>query len=448
MPERSGEIRKAGEVILGKLLAAGEVKSLTYAVVSQMLNQWSAGKPLKLKISGFLNNRIQKQLSLESGYAESSSIIGLFDDAEFRQALLEVLPLISDSLEKMVVLAAGELKTVRQLHETDPLYFSKAFHPVFERLLSAIDFGELKETVESSEEDIAAMIEMINHLLWQHPAKLVILLSFLSNSINTLTSALRISLSKANEAPPDLVSDLITSIMKEIDPEQLVSVIDEYSELIRKVHTGSALIGDPGSPRLEGEMADLVEKIYLSMDYKAFLQARHSIADFGEFIQRRIIERKKDHPDIPLNEYRFYAKSLNRAWRGLNYRLSAIDDLDDEAVNEILKETLSELDTQEAGEVLNNLLLTAGRIREIDPMFLNGLVSQISSQVDWSRLQDLIRPALQSEAEEELTELGRAIIPGIVTGVCRILQPRDDEFEESAARARKALRELLMEKED
>jgi len=43
--------------------------------------------------------------------------------------------------------------------------------------------------------------------------------------------------------------------------------------------------------------------------------------------------------------------------------------------------------------------------------------------------------------------LGRVIVPRLVNGLCDVLSPEDDEYEEDAAAARERLRSLLMGEE-
>jgi hypothetical protein len=43
--------------------------------------------------------------------------------------------------------------------------------------------------------------------------------------------------------------------------------------------------------------------------------------------------------------------------------------------------------------------------------------------------------------------MARAVVPGLVTWICDVIKPVDDEYEDDAARARQALRSLLATQE-
>ena len=57
---------------------------------------------------------------------------------------------------------------------------------------------------------------------------------------------------------PDLLADIVISFLKELDGAAVAELGNELTEIVRKIHTGSALLGEPGrspAPR------DLLRKI-------------------------------------------------------------------------------------------------------------------------------------------------------------------------------------------
>ena len=111
-----------------------------------------------------------------------------------------------------------------------------------------IDFGEIKETVDGSAENITALAGMINEEMWQYPAKMVCLLSLLPALGNIVSAPSVKTIGPINNLAPDLLTDVILSLVRDIDGKSIGMLVNELCELVRKIHTGSALIGDTGKP--------------------------------------------------------------------------------------------------------------------------------------------------------------------------------------------------------
>jgi hypothetical protein len=98
---------------------------------------------------------------------------------------------------------------------------------------------------------------MINEELWRYPAKVVCILSMLPTLSNTALKGLRETAAPLNRMAPDLLADVVISLIRNVDAKEISGIVNELAELVRKIHTGSALIGEPGKPALP----ELFEKI-------------------------------------------------------------------------------------------------------------------------------------------------------------------------------------------
>ena len=74
------------------------------------------------------------------------------------------------------------------------------------------------------------------------------------------------------------------------------------------------------------------------------------------------------------------------------------------------------------------------------------MVSRFSSAIDDDALAETAQHFFD-DAGGYFRPVARSVVPGLVTWVCHVLKPEDDAYEEDAARAREALRSLLMPEE-
>ena len=100
----------------------------------------------------------------------------------------------------------------------------------------------------------------------------------------------------------------------------------------------------------------------------------------------------------------------------------------------------------EVAELINNYLRLANRLYEIKPEICTEIVNKFVNAVDPFEIGEAIKLVF-AEMRDELRPIARSVVPGVVEWVCDVLQPEEDEYEDNAARAREALRTLLMAEE-
>jgi len=121
---------------------------------------------------------------------------------------------------------------------TENTSYAESLRPIVRELVENIDFGEVKEAAEFHRENIGDAVAMINEELWRYPAKVICLLSLLPAAANMTVSAAKETLMPINKLAPDLLADVVFSLVDDVDGKNIGELINELSELVRKIRTG------------------------------------------------------------------------------------------------------------------------------------------------------------------------------------------------------------------
>ena len=464
--------------ILHEVLNTREARQLLITVVSELLNVWAERSWWKQKVSQATGFVVNKQLSASESASANDEIGRLFEDETFVKNIVDQLPafihLLSGVLEtgsrtldrlstneKKDLLAnlltstaqgrTGALVTslarmLNAIHNEDCEFLARILEPGFKNWIESMDFGELKEALENSTLDAQALATMANDVIWEYPAKVVLLLSLLPTIANITAGVMGISAHKLNAAPPDLLTDIMLAFLNEIDFNTMARVVNALTEIVRKIHTGSALLGEPGAPQLPKVLADTFDQIIATTDPNKFWKARIALAELKAGIDQQWFQSVKNHPEHSRLGPVYASELFNIRLRSKNQQLSHWDLMDDEELSACLLQHLSGYDAQEAAEVINNMMRIANRLGEHNPAVWAEFLRQFVNAVDDDELAGIVR-LIFTNMREELRPAARAVVPGLVEWVCATLQSRDDEFEDEAARAREALRTLLIQEE-
>ncbi len=460
--------------ILTEILKTAELRSLSQNLVSEILQSWAGEKVIRHKTAGFINNRIEKLINAPRSDSEKTHLATLFENPDFFSQVNDQLPLIvkgigdllptyfkqlesqpaelklklvKDILEGVLSDKAGEsftlfIRLIKSCQDSEDGFFSATVLDYLSHWLKGADFGELKEMLESSREGIETVIQGANELIWQYPAKLLILISLAPFVLNLGVKGAREVINGFNQAPPDLVADIAASLVKDFDSDSAIDLIGEILELSRKILTGSALIGDPGAPRITGDIVNLVKRMEESQDETVFYRSKLALFREKTEINNLIHASLYENKDRLNRKIVFETTKRNIKFQHINHDLSLVDNLSDAEFKKIIDSISSEFDNREFSELIEQVLRILERTIQVQPDLLPQLIEQLTQQLDPLQLQDLMSE-ISENTGKALNPLGRAIIPKLVVGVCHYLSPADDEFEEGAREARKALRTLF-----
>lgn len=457
-----------------EVLNTRESRQLLSVLIPELLRVWADKNRLKNKVSGPLEKLIQSGFSPELNVTYAS----LVDDPETLSRLSRLLPWIvstaseaalnvASTAEKLAVeekekLAAGVFsreafghigrlvtllaRMLGDIHEKNPAFLTRTVEPGFRKFIEAIDFGELRDAMDTAAGDVDAFAKMINDIMWQYPAKLVLCLSFVPDLVNAIVVVMKESIHRFNQTSPDIVADIALSLLRKIDGRGAGRLINEVIELIRSLHTGSALIGDPGMPRFLQDISTLISEAAECINPEVLAKARIALAEDREAIGGAALGAMSDHPQLWIQQARRWSDMVNPGLRLKSRRLSALEELPEDEFVEAVQGGVADVDIQEAAEIMNMVSILYNRIRSSKPEIMKQVAEQFVNALDLYELEDMAG-GITSDLADSFRPVGRAVMPHVVNAACRMMAPADDEYEEAMAAARVKLRGLFFEKE-
>ncbi|MBU0991185.1 MAG: hypothetical protein KJ737_01720 [Proteobacteria bacterium] len=474
----TGKSEELLSLLIADILKTRETKQVLGVLIPEIIRNWAGESRFKQKITKPVEGFVKRKLTQHSNGAGEITLPSLFEDPRLADMLRQFLPEIvhglvnatgaviknaealpyeerkafySDMIAGINQSSFGELltlalKTANEIHQENPQYFTEKLESGAVKLIEGIDVGELRDFFDNSKDDIDAFVKMILGIFWQYPSKLVLLLTFITDIVNILSMSFSEFLSVLNRISPDLLTDVVFSIFRGINGRSIGKLVNEGAEIIRKFHTGNALIGEPGTTQLPIDLGKFMEDILSVIDNTALWKAKLALAEEKEIVFDVLRKVLKEDPDRFEKRLTSYSLKKNSQIRELNNKFSAIENLPEENVADAIEKTAMNMETEEAAEVVNLFMLLINRIRSLKPGIASGLVSRFVNSLDLFELRDGLN-GIGEDLSDDLMPLGRAIIPKLVTGICKTLEPMDDEYEEDAAEARQLLRSLLAREE-
>ena len=316
----------------------------------------------------------------------------------------------------------------------DPEGFAEALEHPIRNLIASLDFGELKEAMDGSEEAIVASVRMVNTTIWDYPAKFICLVSLLPTVANIILRSARETLTPIHAQAPDVLADVVFSLLRSLNGKAAGDLVNGLAEVVRQTHTGSALIGDQGLPQFGADLRILLADFVSALNPEVIVKARTALAEDMETIRNAWTETMAERPDLFLASLRHSADRRNPQIRATRREVDLLADLPEDEVNEAISAGLSDLDTQELGETINTTLRLLNSLRRSHPEALPGVLAGVAATIDTDELKDAASWIVPS-AITAVKPLAVAIMPSVIRGLADLLtpEPGDDTDEMVAA---------------
>lgn len=324
---------------------------------------------------------------------------------------------------------------------------SKEARENFRRFIEAVDFGELKEALDRSSARSGPYIQMINEELWRYPAKVVCILSMLPALSNTALRGVRETAVPLNRMAPDLLADVVISLIINVDAKEISGIVNELAELVRKIHTGSALIGDPGKPALPELFEKISNEITESLDLALFLKASLMLGEIRGQLDRAIFGAVSSSPELMKEKLKkeFHKTALSAT--SLERTLDAIErGFSDDELEALISGGLSEIDFQELASTVSRFCELTNRIYEINPDIIKGLLSQFFSSLDSLEAAETMG-LIAADIAESVKPAAPVLLPPILKGFGEIISSARAENPEEMNEALDYLNRSLKGKE-
>jgi hypothetical protein len=326
---------------------------------------------------------------------------------------------------------------------TGDVDYAEILRPGFRELIENIDFGEVKEAVDCSRDDITAIAKMVNEEMWRYPAKVVCLLSLLPSIANTAVSAVKETLTPINNLAPDLLADVVLSLADEIDGKKIGLLINELSEMVRKIHTGSVLLGEPGKPQSANTLSRLTLETMSTIDINLLLKTKNSLAEIKEMALQNFIDMLEQSPELSREFFQSHFVSMITSIRKWSRKADAFERLfSDEDIAREFAKGMGEIDAQEAANTINRLCGILNRVHSASPGIIQNTLSQTVNSVDANEVGDTVR-WFTEDIVKSLKPVASEVLPPLIRGIADLLRPdpasTSKEIEEALAYLKSAI---------
>jgi hypothetical protein len=364
--------------IVWKVVKTPAARKLVISIVRAALKDWSGDSKLKARMSATVEKVVDQVLSSQ-GEAQDK----IADDADYAESL----------------------------------------RPVVRELIEHIDFGEVKTAVDSSRDDITAVIRMANEEMWRYPAKVICLLSLLPAAVNMTVSATKETLKPINNLAPDLLGDVVLSLVDDIDGKNIGMLINELSELIRKIHTGSLLLGEPGKPLSANTLSRLTRETMSTIDINLLLKARTFMTEIKEISLKVLIDQLEHSPELSGEFFQNNFLSIVAFIRNWSRKADAFERLfSEEDIAREFAKGMGEIDAQEVANTISRLCSMVNRVHAVTPGVIRNTLSQAVNSVDADEAGETAR-WLTEDIVESLKPVANEVLPPLIRGIADLLRP-------------------------
>jgi hypothetical protein len=323
---------------------------------------------------------------------------------------------VSKSITKSFVLKEKRLPPTENENEV-----SNEARENFRRFIEAVDFGELKETLDSSSAQSGPYIQMINEELWRYPAKVVCILSMLPTLSNTALKGLRETAAPLNRLAPDLLADVVISLIRNVDAKVIGGIVNELAELVRKINTGSALIGEPGKPALPELFEKVSSEITGSIDIALFLKAALMLEEIRGQFDSAISGAVHSNPDLMKEILNKNFRKTSQSAASIERTLDSVEmGFSDEELEVLISGGLAEIDFQELASTVSRFCELTNRIYEINPDMIKGLLSQFFASLDSFEAAETVG-LIAADIAESVKPAAPVLLPPILKGIGDII---------------------------
>lgn len=475
-PETGNEKDALTEKLVGKLLQTREFKDMTGVLMPEVLRVWAGDSGLKKMVSKFMSKTVEK--TLLSPDTPDGQAPTMWDDSELTGLLMEKFPALvnmgikgtgglskaldslpdeekktfmGEALNAIDSASLGEalatfLRIINEVHETQPTFIADQLYEPIKGLVENLDFADIEDLVKHSQMDIVGLIGAVNEVFDRYPAKVVCLMGVLPALLNVVVAVLNESMDQVDNMPPELITEVLLSLMKDIDGKAIGKFVNTNHELLRKIHTGSALLGPPGHPEFTAELTNKLKEVVSAIDTEILWKGRQAIAEVKDATSNARFTLLRDNPDLLARYLEEAPVLLNARIRSMQTTVSLLEEFDNEEMARAVANGVLRLDLQDLAEVLNLYASVANRVQKKKPDLAMNILESFAYSVDIKEVDEAIK-WIAKDVATSFKPIIRAMAPHIIEGVCECLAPENDSEQEGVDRAIDAIRKLMNPKE-
>ncbi len=456
-------------VFVTNVMKTREFKDILNAVLSGTLNGWRGKSVVKSELAKHTRRIIERRLVKSGGDTKKQDLIEYFRVhlPDLINSLLQLTDGMATSLENASeaqqkaffndIFAVFDSKkpgdiltslvgTIDRLHKNNPTLFADKTIQILKQVLANIDFGELKTVFDNSENDLKALITKFNDLLFEYPAKLILMLSFVPGISNYLLVFIEDLLKRFNALPADILTDLLISFFKEVDSETTGKLLNNLAEFIRQVHTGSALTGDAGTPKFSIELARKIRAVLKQMDTQLIFKAGNAIVDGKEALASSLCEAAGEDPEFPELALKHLVVKKNAKNRVAKQMIELFQEMNPEDSAAAISSGLSEWNAYDFAELINSACATANTLHQYSPDVLKHVVTEFVNTLDLYEIEESVT-WISRDLTQTFKPVIQTVLPVVLKDVITCLVTDTNDNSEQIMQMRTLLRQFIMNEE-
>lgn len=373
-------------------------------------------------------------------------VVSLENNPEEKQ--LEMLSCFFSSFntEKTAQTLTALARTLNSLHKNNPKLLADTIILKLRTFLEHTDFSEFKNAFDHSKEDIDSILKGANDLAFEFPAKLVTLLSFFPGVSNHLLFFLKDIIKRFNDLPADILADILMSFLKEMDGKTIGNFINNINEMIRQVHTGSALIGEAGVPQFSTELLRKSRIMIEKIDPVVMMKAGRAVLDGREVLQKTVQQIAGETPELLTGSLENLSAKKNSKIRLFKHKLETIEDLDEEDAAKALATGISKWNGYDFAEVVNATSNLLNLLNAHSPELLKKSIDEFTATIDIDEISESIS-WISGDVGSSLKPVIRATAPVLIKEIIGCLSPDGDENDDQIDEVREMLCQFITGRE-
>ncbi len=291
------------------------------------------------------------------------------------------------------------------------------------------DMAVLKQYTEAVSIHAPKVTAKVADDIWMYPAKVLTLLACIPSVANCMIRCVNTSLQPLNNQAPDLLADVVNSLLKDIDVEALGCTANQICELLRKFDTGDELIKESASTPFEQSVKRISGAMLSGLEADTKQEVFNSLLSLKNKITGGIFESlNEDHDALNmLINFIILSKlhTIQTARKFLN--------------NYSTHENLLDFPVEEVAHFINELLRFIVIVRSTNKPLFDSLLNRFAHALDTAAFQDFITQA-GNECFTALQPVLVKVFPFVLSCWATLLQEED----ETMMQARKAFARALL----